>query len=143
LTDRPTKRGDVVWRQALKFDATTNSGFQFPLDSNPEPGQESLSAKPTDLLLIALAGCTGMDVIAILQKKRQPVTGLEVHTHGHQAESPPNVYTDIHIEFVVHGEGVEPAAVERAMELSEEKYCSVSAMLRKTAAITTSYRIEA
>ncbi len=143
MADKGLKRGTVVWQEGLKFDATTNSGFQFKLDSQPEPGQEARAAKPTDLLLVALAGCTGMDVISILQKKRQPVTGLEVLTSGRQADTPPNVYTEIHIEYVIYGEGVERQAVERAIELSEGKYCSVSAMFKKTAAITTSYRLEA
>jgi len=136
------KQGSVTWKDGLAFDAITNSGFEMALNSQPEPGKEEMSAKPTDLLLVALAGCTGMDVISILKKKRQPVTGFEVHTRGVQATDPPNVYTKIQVEYVVRGEGVDPAAVARAIELSEGKYCSVSAMLKKTAELTTTYRLE-
>jgi putative redox protein len=140
--DTSFKVGTVTWVDELAFKGVTNSGFEMPLNSQPGPGRENEAAKPTDLLLVALAGCTGMDVISILKKKRQPVTGFEVHTRGVQASNPPNVYTEIHIEYVVRGEGVDPEAVERAIELSEGKYCSVSAMLKKTAEITTSYKIE-
>jgi putative redox protein len=136
------KVGNVSWVDELAFHGVTNTGYELTLNSRPEPGEEAQAAKPTDLILIALAGCTGMDVISILKKKRQPVTGFEVNTRGVQAPNPPNVYTEIHIEYVVRGEGVDPAAVERAIELSEGKYCSVSAMLKKTAEVTTSYRLE-
>lgn len=143
MAEKSFKQGRVTWKSdGMKFEGATHSGFTFPLDSKPEPGHEADAAKPMELLLVALAGCTGMDVVSILQKKRQPVTGLEVVTRGHQASSPPNVYTEIHIEYVVHGEGVEAEAVERSIELSEGKYCSVSAMLGKTAKVTTSYRLE-
>jgi putative redox protein len=95
-----------------------------------------------ELLLISLCGCTAMDVVSILQKKRQPFTGLQVKASAERAEEHPKVYTQIHLEYVVKGKGVEPQAVERAIELSETKYCSAAAMLSKAAQITTSYRIE-
>ena len=94
------------------------------------------------LLLIGLCGCTGMDVVSILQKKRQPVTGLQVKATAERAEEHPRVYTQIHLEFVVTGEGVDPAAVERSIELSQTKYCSAWAMLGKSVEITASFRIE-
>lgn len=97
--------------------------------------------RPMELLLIGLAGCTGMDVVSILQKKRQSFTGLQVQVTAERAEEHPRVYTQIHLEYVVTGEGVDPKAVERAIELSDTKYCSASAMLRQAAEITTSYRI--
>jgi len=142
VSDKAFKQGSVTWIDELAFQGVTNTGYEMALNSRPEPGKEAEVAKPTDLLLVALAGCTGMDVISILKKKRQPVTGFEVNTRGVQATDPPNVYTEIQIEYVVRGEGVDPAAVERAIELSEGKYCSVSAMLKQTAEITTSYRLE-
>ncbi len=83
-----------------------------------------------------------MDVVSILQKKRQPFTGLQVRATAERASDHPRVYTRIHLEYIVRGKGVDPQAVERAIELSQTKYCSVSAMLAKTAEITTSYRIE-
>lgn len=107
------------------------------------PGEERFQSGPTpmELLLIGLAGCTAMDVISILQKKRQPFKGLQVKVSGERAEEHPQVYTRIHVEYIVTGEGVDPQAVERAIELSETKYCSAAAMLGAVAKITTSYRI--
>ena len=90
---------------------------------------------------MGLAGCTSMDVVSILQKKRQPFTGLRTEVTAERAEEHPKVYTRIHLEYVVVGHGVKPAAVERAIELSTTTYCSAMAMLRQSAEITTSYRI--
>jgi putative redox protein len=108
----------------------------------PEEEREEGGPRPMELLLIGLAGCTAMDVVSILQKKRQPVTGLETKVTAERAEEHPKVYTRIHVEYVVKGQGVKPEAVERAIELSETKYCSAMTMLRQAAEITTSYRIE-
>ena len=107
----------------------------------PDEGRQEGGPRPMELLLIGLAGCTSMDVISVLQKKRQPITGLEIKVTAERAEEHPKVYTAIHVEYVVKGKGVKPEAVERAIELSETKYCSATAMLRQAAAITTSYRI--
>ncbi|MGD2177359.1 MAG: OsmC family protein [Anaerolineae bacterium] len=107
----------------------------------PDEDREETGPRPVRLLLIGLCGCTAMDVISILQKKRQPFTGLQVKATAERAEEHPKVYTQIHLEFVVTGEGVDPAAVERSIELSQTKYCSASAMLGEAAEITTSYRI--
>lgn len=106
-------------------------------EDRPETGPT-----PTKVVLIGLCGCTAMDVVSILQKKRQPFTGLQVRATAERANDHPRVYTKIHLEYVVKGKGVDPQAVERAIELSQTRYCSVSAMLAKTAEITTSYRIE-
>jgi putative redox protein len=108
------------------------------------PGEERADTgpHPVQLFLIGLCGCTGMDVISILKKKRQPVTGLKVQATAERAEEHPKIYTEIHLEFVVTGEGVDPQAVERSIELSYTKYCPASAMLSEVAEITTSYRIE-
>jgi len=106
-------------------------------EDRPETG-----LAPMKVVLIGLCGCTAMDVVSILQKKRQPFTGLQVRATAERASDHPRVYTRIHLEYIVRGKGVDPQAVERAIELSQTKYCSVSAMLAKTAEITTSYRIE-
>jgi putative redox protein len=95
-----------------------------------------------ELMLIGMAGCTAYDVAAILGKKRQEVTGLEVSARAERAEEPPRVYTRIEIEYLVRGRAIRPKAVEDAIRLSKEKYCSASIMLGKTAEISTSYRIE-
>lgn len=107
----------------------------------PDEEREDTGPHPVQLLLIGLCGCTGMDVVSILQKKRQSFTGLKVKATAERAEEHPKVYTEIHLEFVVTGEGVDPQAVERSIELSQTKYCPASAMLGEAAEITTSYRI--
>ncbi|MGD2146126.1 MAG: OsmC family protein [Anaerolineae bacterium] len=107
----------------------------------PGEDREETGPKPMQLLLVGLCGCTGMDVISILQKKRQAFTGLKVEATAKRAEEHPRVYTSIHLEFLVTGEGVDPAAVARSIELSQTKYCPASAMLGEVAEITTSYRI--
>jgi putative redox protein len=107
----------------------------------PEENRPDTGPTPMRVVLIGLCGCTAMDVVSILKKKRQPFKGLEVHATAERASEHPQVYTQIHLEYVVKGRGVDPQAVERAIELSQTRYCSVTAMLSKTATITTSYRI--
>ncbi len=133
----------VVWQEGMRFEGTASSGHTLTLDSSTEHGGQNAGFRPMELLLIGLAGCTAMDVISILQKKRQNVTGLEVRVEGQRAESHPRAYTDIHVEYVVRGKDISPQAVERAIQLSEEKYCSAAATLKGAARITSSYRIEA
>ena len=132
----------VTWQGGMRFEGTADSGHTLVLDSAVEHGGENAGFRPMELLLIGLAGCTAMDVISILRKKRQPVTGLEVRVRGERAEEHPRAFTEIHIEYVVYGEGIAPEAVARSIQLSEEKYCSAAASLRGVARITSSYRIE-
>lgn len=108
----------------------------------PDEDREDTGPHPVQLLLIGLCGCTGMDVISILKKKRQSFTGLQVHATAERADEHPKVYTDIHLEYVVTGDDVSPKAVERSIELSQTKYCPASAMLGQVVEITTSFRIE-
>lgn len=96
---------------------------------------------PMQLLLVALAGCTGVDVASIMEKKRQPLDDLKIRVRGKMADTYPKVYTELEIEFYLWGSGLDPKAIEQAIELSEEKYCSVGAMLRMAAPIKTTYRI--
>lgn len=135
------KNAQVIWKGGLAFDGSGDAGHVVRLDS-PQAEGGPTGPSPMELVLIGLAGCTAMDVISILEKKRQKVTGFEVHASGVRAEEHPRVYTDITLEYVVRGRGVDPQAVERAIELSEGKYCSVSGMLSKTAKITTTFRVE-
>ena len=125
------------WDGGLAFDAEAGSGFSLRMDS----GEETTGFSPMELILVGLAGCTGMDVISILEKMRQQVTGFEVRVVGRRAEDHPKVYTEIDVEFVVEGRTVDPKAVDRAIELSRDKYCSVSNMLKRVAALNCSYRI--
>lgn len=109
--------------------------------ASPGVDREANGPKPVQLLLLGLCGCTAMDVVSIMQKKRQPFTGLHVEATAERAEEHPRIFTHIHLEFVVNGEGIDPKAVERSIELSQTKYCPAAAMLGAVAEITTSYRI--
>lgn len=111
------------WKEGLSFKGETGAET---VNMSSEDG-----ASPMGLFLTSLAGCTAMDVISILQKKRQDVKAFRVNVHGDRAADHPKVYTHIEIEYVVEGRGIDPAAVDRAVELSETKYCSVMAMVRK------------
>jgi putative redox protein len=110
-------------------------------DDEREAHEES-GPRPLDMILFGLMGCTAMDVVSIMKKKRQPFTDLEVHATAERAEEHPKVYTRIHMEFVAKGEGVELKALERSVELSETKYCPAWAMLRDSVEITSSCRVE-
>jgi len=108
----------------------------LPHEDRPETG-----ITPMRLMLISLGGCSMMDVVSIMGKKRQNFSKIHVNISGERADEHPKVYTKIHMEYVVTGKDIDPQAVERSIELSHDKYCSASAMLSKTAEITTSYRI--
>jgi putative redox protein len=112
------------------------------MDGSPEFGGSLAGSSPKELLLMALAGCTSMDVIPILKKRRAPIEGYEVRVTGNEREEHPRIFTDIHLEYVFYGDGIDPADVERAIELSRTKYCAVSATVGASATITHSYRIE-
>lgn len=124
----------AIWKQDQEFQAAATSGHTIVIDGDKQAGNS-----PMELVLIGLCGCTGYDVVSILTKKREAFTSLEVRAEAERAASPPTVYTDIKLVYRVGGK-VSHKAVEDAVRLSEEKYCSVAAMLSKTAKIT--YRIE-
>lgn len=125
----------------MRFDAQATSGYHVTLDSSEVSDGQSNGFSPMEMLLIGLAGCTGMDVISILRKKRQDVTGYEVHVQGIRADEHPKVFVEISVEHLVTGHNIQPAAVARAIELSETRYCGAAAMLGKVARITNTYRI--
>jgi putative redox protein len=125
----------------MEFSGKASSGHSLIMDADQESGGHNEGFRPMELLLVGFGGCSGMDVISILRKKRQQVTGLEINVKGEQQDAFPHIYTQIHIEYVVTGKGVEKEAVERSIQLSLEKYCSVGATLAKAGTITHSYRI--
>jgi len=131
----------LTLQDEMHFTAMANSGYVVHVDTKAPEGQVSRGASPMELLMISLAGCTAMDVISILRKKRQNVTGFEVRIHGDRATDHPKVFTDFELEYVVSGVDVDPAAVERSIQLSTETYCSAHAMLEKAASIRTRYTI--
>ncbi len=127
--------------QDMQFVGTATSGHSLTMDADQEAGGHNAGFRPMELLLVAFGGCTGMDVISILRKKRQEVAGLEMNVKGKQRDEFPHIYTEVHIEYVVKGKGVQKEAVERSIQLSLEKYCSVGATLAKAGKITHSYKI--
>ena len=120
----------VKWTGQMQFAGTGNAGHSVLMD-----GESKAANSPMELVLLALCGCTAYDVVSILQKKREPFTAVEVSAHAEKAPDPPRVFTDIKLLYRVSGK-VARKAVEDAVRLSEEKYCSVAAMLNKTARIT-------
>src|SRR5512147_2274951 len=118
----------------MRFDAESGSGNRIVMDVGEQDGGQNAGPSPMELLLVALAGCTGMDVISILRKKRQDVTGYTISVRGVRREEHPQTFAAISVEHVVTGKGISPDAVRRAIELSETKYCSVGATLGLTAA---------
>jgi putative redox protein len=125
----------------MQFDGQATSGHTLSMDADDESGGRNKGFRPMELLLVGFGGCSGMDVISILRKKRQNVTGLEINVKGEKTDSYPKIYKEVHIEYVVKGKGVQKDAVERAIALSLDKYCSVGATLAKAGTITHSYRI--
>ena len=128
----------VTWVADRRFIGQASSGHGVVVDGSVQ----KLGPSPMELLLIGMIECTAYDVVDILEKKHQRVTGLEVTAHAERADQQPRVYTEISVEYVVRGHGIKTKAVEDAIQLSKEKYCSASIMLGKTAQITTSYCIE-
>ncbi len=131
----------AILETGMRFDAESGSGHHVTLDADEHGGGEDSGFRPMELLLVGLAGCTGMDVISILRKKRQDMTGYEVHVWGVRAEEHPMVFVEITVEHVLTGHQIQPEAVARAIELSKERYCGAGAMLGKVAHLTHTYRI--
>lgn len=131
----------IKYVDGMQFVGEADSGHAIVMDGSRDVGGNNTGLRPTELLLIGTGGCSGMDVISILKKKRQDVTGLEILVSGKKAEEHPRKFTEIDIEFVVTGRNISEEAVKRAVQLSMDKYCSVKATLEGSAAITFKYRI--
>jgi len=131
----------VNWSGRMSFAGTAESGFSLPLGADPAVGGDTDGFRPIELMLVGLAGCTAMDVISILHKKKLAVSALEVRAEAERADEHPRVFTRIHLRYRVTGTGIDPAAVARAIELSETKYCPAQAMLRPAVPITSSFEI--
>ncbi|HEX6385820.1 MAG TPA: OsmC family protein [Anaerolineae bacterium] len=138
MSDKKTAR--IVWKGTeLNFQGTLGSGYAFDLSSQASPAAGS----PMEFLLAAVAGCTAVDVVSTLRKMRQPLDGLVVEISGVRADDHPRVYTEATIVYVVRGNSIDPQAVEKAIKLSKEKYCSASAMFERAGVVLeTDYRIE-
>jgi putative redox protein len=129
----------VKWTGGGQFVATDSTKHSLVMSTQDE--ENSTGLKPSELLLIAIGGCTGVDVVSILRKGRQNLTGLEIELTGEQDPNPPWTYRKIHIMYRLTGQGISKEAVERAIRLSEEKYCSVRATVSAVAEVTSGYTL--
>ena len=136
-----SKSAQVTWVEGMQFVGEAESGHAIVLDGNEQVGGRDTGLRPMELLLVGLAGCTAMDVKFILQRKRRQVTGVQVKVQAKRAEQHPKVYTDIQLEYIVRGRNISEKAVVDAIKLSENKYCSASVMLAKTAKISYTFQI--
>jgi putative redox protein len=133
---------NVKWEGAMRFTATTEEGDSLVMDTDAEGGGEGHGFRPVKLILVGLGGCTGMETIWILKRQRQEVTGLKMNVTGTRRKKDPMYYEAVQVEYVVRGRNLRESAVKRAIELSEQKYCSVRGIFRPEVKVTTSYRIE-
>ena len=134
-------KASVTWDQGLSFEGAADTGFVVNLGASPAVGGDNDGFRPMELILTGLAGCTAMDVISILTKKRQQVTSFRVEAEAEQAEAYPKVFTKIAIHYIFEGHDIAPKAVERAIELSETRYCPAQAMLAQVADISLTFEI--
>jgi putative redox protein len=131
----------VRWTNAMQFSGTGAAGTTITMDARPEHGGVGAGPSPMETVLLALGGCTGMDVVSVLEKMRAPLEALEIRIAAERAEEHPKVFTSIALEYEFVGAGLRPDQVSRAVELSQTRYCSVAAMLREVAALTYTWRI--
>ncbi|MCV6636435.1 OsmC family protein [Candidatus Albibeggiatoa sp. nov. NOAA] len=131
----------IKWIEDVCLLAESGSGHGVIIDGAPEIGGKNLGVRPMEMLLMGLGGCTSMDVLSILKKQRQQITDCQIEIEAERADAIPKVFTKIHLHFIVKGHNLKESAVERAISLSAEKYCSASAMLEKAAEITHDFEI--
>jgi putative redox protein len=131
----------VKWVEGLTFLGESGSGHAVVMDGAPEHGGRNLGVRPMEMLLLGLGGCTAIDVVMILRKGREKVADCSVAIEAERAPSDPKVFTRIHLHYTLAGEALDPRKVERAIALSNEKYCSATAMLARSAEITHGFEI--
>ena len=132
----------IKWVEGASFLGETESGHAVLMDGPPDGGGRNLGPRPMEMVLIGTGGCTAYDVVAILKKQRQQITDCVAEIQAERADTDPKVFTKIHFHFIVSGKDLKSEQVERAINLSAEKYCSASIMLGKTAAITHDFEIQ-
>jgi putative redox protein len=131
----------ITWLEDMTYVARSPSGHALVLDGPPELGGHNLGPRPMEMVLMGMGGCTAVDVVHILRKARQDLRGCELQVEAERADSDPKVFTRIRVHFILTGKDLSAKHVERAIELSAEKYCSASIMLGKTAQITPTFEI--
>lgn len=134
-------KATIKWVDEAMFVGETGSGHAVVADGPPDAGGRNLGPRPMELVLTGLGACTAFDVVSILRKSRQPVTDCRVELDAERADTVPQVFTRIHIHFVVSGAGLKDSAVARAVRLSAEKYCSATIMLSEAVEITHDYEV--
>ena len=126
----------VTWTDGALFVAEAGSGHTFTMDGSPEVGGRNLAARPMEVMLMGMGGCTAIDVVSMLKKQRQDIEGVEVSLVAERANDHPMVYTEVKLVYTVRGRKLSKALIGRAVTLSDEKYCSATAMFRKSAKVT-------
>jgi len=134
-------QASIDWQDKLQFTGRADSGHEITIDGPPALGGENAGMRPMEMVLLGVGGCSAMDVMHILKKARQAVTGCRIELAGTRAETDPKVFTDIHLKFIISGNGLSEKQVARAVQLSAEKYCSASIMLQASVNITHSHEI--
>jgi putative redox protein len=136
-----TVEAKVVWKERMTFSGMADTGFELTLGADPSVGGDNDGLRPMELFAIGLGGCTAMDVISILRKKRQDVTAFEVQVHADRAEEHPKVFTHVVVEYHLTGHDIDEKAVVRAIELSSTRYCPAQGMLEQVVPIELVYHI--
>lgn len=131
----------VKFVEDMQFIGTADSGHAVVMDAPASVGGKNTGTKPSELVLMGLGGCTGMDVVSILKKKKQDITNFEMNITGETPDNYPKSFTAIHVEYIITGRDISEDAVKRAIDLSREKYCLVGASLGKSAEMTYSYKV--
>lgn len=134
-------KASIKWTGNVSFTGTSDSGHPIIMDGAPESGGQNQGARPMELVLIGMGGCTAFDVVTILRKSRQEISSCVAEIDAQRAKTDPKVFTHIHIHFVVSGKNLDHNKLRHAIELSATKYCSASIMLGKTAEITHDFEI--
>lgn len=132
----------VKWNEGVSFVGESDSGHAVVMDGPPDHGGRNIGIRPMEMLLLGMGGCTGFDVVSILNKSRQPIVDVIVEVTAERAETEPKVFTSIHAHFIIKGNDLSEKRVKQAVELSATKYCSASIMLGQAATITHDYEIQ-
>ena len=141
MSDNPTTTIDLNWQNDFKFTASDAYGHEITVDAPQNNGDEFDGFKPGELFLTSLAGCSSIDVVNILKKQRHQVTGIDVKVTGEQEPEAPWTWTKVHLDYTIRGRGLKPVPVERAIHLSENKYCSVGATIGGRCRVSSSFQI--
>jgi len=131
----------VKWLDNMSFVGESESGHSVVMDGPPESGGRNLGVRPMEMVLLGMGGCTAFDVVLILQRQRQAISDCHVELSSERAEDVPKVFTSIHVHYVVKGKELDEKKVARAVEMTAEKYCSVSIMLSKSVNVTHDFEI--